>query len=236
MPNFVQGTGQQTLLSTTNVLAFLSNNAAGNLLVLGSENDGATTVSGVTDSQGNTWVKATATPHNFSTKSCELWYAANCKAGPNTVTATYGSAKDSAICIAEYSGAIPASPLDKVAAGKATDGSPTTSPDSGNTTTTAQARELLIGVCGSFAGAGQTYTAGSGWTKDVEIKGSTLDMAIESQTVAATGAYDATWTLGTSDQWGCCIATFKLAVSKPFLPGFHSSSVRASRRVMPACH
>jgi hypothetical protein len=214
--SFIQGVGQEVSAGTSNAVAFASNNTAANLLVVGTTNDGAgPVVSTVTDSQGNTWARATSITHQFNTKDTEVWYALNCRAGANTVTVAYSGTCNSNIIIAEYSAAPGIVGLDQVAASKSADGTPSTALSSGNTPTTTQPSELLIGFgADDNQVAGQTYTAGAGFTKDVTQVGTHHACAMESQTVAATGAYAATFTLGTTDQWACLIGTFAM----PFIP------------------
>src|SRR5690349_14526835 len=74
-PPFLQAATQYQSGTATNVLAFRTAITYGSLLILGSENDASVVISGVADSQGNAWSRATSILHNFSTKDCELWYA-----------------------------------------------------------------------------------------------------------------------------------------------------------------
>jgi hypothetical protein len=101
---FVQTNGKTGLAS--NVISFLSNNVSGNILVaafflFGTSPD----VSLVVDTQLNTWVRGPTTVRIAGT-ALSVWYALNCKAGANTVTATItgGASASNVAQIAEYSG------------------------------------------------------------------------------------------------------------------------------------
>src|SRR5688572_12742769 len=105
MPTHVQSTGAQA----TSV-AFGSNNTAGNLLICVS-GSGAD-ITGVTDTQGNTWVKRSGQYNAGNLVSCYIWEAKNCAAGANTVSlsGTFGGGFDG-LAIAEFSGADTAAPF-----------------------------------------------------------------------------------------------------------------------------
>lgn len=101
-------------------LAYTSNNTAGNLLVAHFHiNTGGSGVpTSVTDTRGNTWVMAGKSGKegdngkgggNGSLQ--QVWYAANCAAGANTVTANGVTAGSFELSVEEYSGAATSSPL-----------------------------------------------------------------------------------------------------------------------------
>src|SRR6266403_290730 len=113
MSSFVQGNSATSGGTQTNIVsaAFSSNNAAGNFLVCAvryfviSIGGGIT---GVTDSQGNTWVRANGSYQDGASDFVSSWYATNCKAGANTVTFTGGSSSAfPRICIAVYRTTLP---------------------------------------------------------------------------------------------------------------------------------
>jgi hypothetical protein len=106
----------------------------------------------------------------------------------------------------EYAGLASASWLDKTAGATGT----STSPSSGATATTTVASEVLVGVV--CAGNAPTWTPGTGYTtiEEFDINGAKI-YAAEDQVVLATGAYSATGTLGTSQDWAAVIATYKAA-------------------------
>src|SRR5919201_4648548 len=91
-------------------LAFSSANTAGNLLVCWAEWNDTTSNPTISDKQSNTWTAVGVLRSTAGTAvSIQIWYAANCKAGSNTVTTTFAS--DIGITIAEWSGVATSSPL-----------------------------------------------------------------------------------------------------------------------------
>ncbi len=93
--------------STSPAAAFGSNNTAGNLLAAIIQQMGAVgAVTSVTDTQGNTWSKAPGgvSSNATSNQRTEVWYAPNCAAGANTVTATIPVSDQWAITVVEVSG------------------------------------------------------------------------------------------------------------------------------------
>ena len=118
---FVQGAGKPETTAASTTLSFGSNNTAGNMLVL-VWRDLYTSATGgqtVSDSQGNTWVQAFATPRSSGGSGGYddqwfVYYAPNCKAGANTVTVASTSATVKEYYIGEYSGLDPNLPLDAI--------------------------------------------------------------------------------------------------------------------------
>src|SRR2546426_549642 len=135
---YVQGAGSfSNAAGNTIAQFFASNNAAGNLIVLvvsWGSNDAVST----TDSQGNVYSVATTIYDPLQNQSLAILYAANVKAGANTVTATFGSGTPvyRRLAVHEYSGIAAANPLDVTAMNTANG---VTTPDavtSGSATTT----------------------------------------------------------------------------------------------------
>ena len=174
---------------------------AGNLNVVAvGWNDATSTVSGVTDSRGNSYALAIG-PTTGTGLRQSIYYAKNIVAGSNTVTVTFNQAAAYVdVRVLEYSGLDPANPLDKTA-GAAGNG---TSASSGAATTTA-GNELIVG-------AGMTTTkftgAGSGFVTRL-ITSPDADLA-EDETVSTTGSYSATAPV-TSSSWVMQMATFAAA-------------------------
>ena len=161
-------------------------------------NDTTSTVSGITDTRGNTYVLAIG-PTTGTGLRQSIYYAKNIVAGSNTVTVTFSKAAAFVdVRVLEYSGLDTANPLDQTAGAV---GSGTTA-SSGAVTTTA-ANELIFG-------AGMTISrftaAGSGFISRI-ITSPDADIA-EDRTVAATGSYSATAPNSTSN-WVMQVATFK---------------------------
>src|SRR6266496_4391487 len=96
--------------STTVAATFPGNTVTGNLIVV-CINGGTNAVSGVTDSDGNTYVAADTGDLTYS--DCEIWYAANITGGTTpTVTVTNAAAQASTVQIYEIVGADQSSPFD----------------------------------------------------------------------------------------------------------------------------
>lgn len=117
--SLLQSTSVSSGAVNTGNLAFLSNNTAGSLLTCCIRYGPANATVGVTDSQGNTWVKADDL--QATNQGVFLFYAKNCAAGANTVTVTgSGTATSMRIAIGEYSGADTVAPLDVTTTATAT--------------------------------------------------------------------------------------------------------------------
>jgi hypothetical protein len=209
---FVQARGCAVSSGTSQNCAFTSNVGSGNLLVVGVYYESTTiTVSSVTDSRSTSY---TATPSSPVTNSTQpqrqyVYYGIAPSGGANTVSVTLSA---SACCfnivLAEYSGIDASSPLDQHATAQ---GSGTTLTTASVTTT--QADELLVGI-GSHWNTSTAFTAGSGYAK--RVQNNTSDsMALEDQIVAATGSYNASFTVNLTNTWLMAIATFKAAGGAP---------------------
>jgi hypothetical protein len=171
---------------------------AGNLnIVAVGWNDTTSTVSSISDSQGNTYTLAIG-PTTGTGLRQSIYYAPNIRGGSNTVTVTFNQAAIWVdVRVLEYSGLSTTSPLD-VTAGAAGTG---TSASSGAATTTV-ANELI------FAAGMTTATfksAGTGFVSRI-ITSPDADIA-EDQVVTSTGSYNAT-APSTSGSWVMQIATF----------------------------
>jgi hypothetical protein len=191
-------------------LAFTSNNTAGNLLILAVGAGGA--VTGVSDTRGNTWVKAV----NYDESSTillatEIWYAENCAGGANTVSYTGGFSSFEYMGIAEYSGVATSSSLDKTQKARWPDPVQSSAADSGATATTAQSAELLIGAIGNESS--RTATWGGSFTERQDGLGTSRGLTLADRIVSSTGAYSATATLSGVCSWQSLIATFKAAAA-----------------------
>ena len=108
-------------------------------------NDSTTTVSAVTDSKGNVYLRAVGPTAVSGLLSQSIYYAKNivaAAAGTNTVTVTFSDAAAYPdIRVLEYSGADPNNPVDVTAANT---GSNATSSSAAVTTT--NATDLLFGA------------------------------------------------------------------------------------------
>lgn len=198
--------------SVTNVAAtpaniIMGSTKAGSLLIVATAwglGSPANPVTGVSDG-GDTFTKLFDTPAGNVTVT--FWYAFNvvARATP-TVAVAFNDASSnlSAIC-REYSGISTSSPLDKSIS---TTGAGT-SASSGNSAIISRGNELIVGVFGDDFGAGQSYTAGSGFGNATTISNiNSNNVALEDQITSTAKAYAATATLSSAN-WFAGIATFK---------------------------
>jgi hypothetical protein len=161
-------------------------------------NDTTSTVTAVTDRQGNTYTLAIG-PTSGAGLRQSLYYAKSIAAGSNTVTVTFNRAAAFVdVRALEYSGLDTVSPLDKTAGAAGTGSSAT----SGAATTTS-ANELIFGAgmtSKSTTGAGAGFVSRIITTPDSDIA--------EDSVVSVTGSYSATAKV-TSSNWVMQMATFK---------------------------
>jgi hypothetical protein len=184
-PAYTQGAVATTNAgSSTMALAFGANATAGNLIVAAIAWQGNGTMS-MTDSQGNVYSVATASYDAANGQSLGIVYAANVKAGPTTLTASFGGAAPTLqrLEIHEYTGIATANSLDATAVNNAdgtttadavTSGSAATTvippASNGSHTLTAQARDAAGNTAMSAA---VTVTVGNGDTTPPVISGVT---------------------------------------------------------------
>lgn len=206
--NFVPST-------TTLVIAMGSNTTAGNTLVLTDYGSSGSSVTGVTDTQSNTWHKATELVEvaGCGSRNFSIWYTENISGAADTITITwsFNSVFLEAI-ISEYSGLKTSSSLDQVANNSNCTGAGGDPTDSGTTGTTADANEFIIGAVGSV-----DYVPSSAGTGYSDLKKSTSGNStacLESKAVSSTGTQQAAFNTGHSDErYLSGIATFKLAAA-----------------------
>ncbi|MGD0048969.1 MAG: IPT/TIG domain-containing protein [Bryobacteraceae bacterium] len=198
---------------TTVKVTYTTAQAAGDLNVVAAGwNDSKAVVSAVTDSKGNTYVRAVGPTVQSGYASQSIYYAKNivsAAAGTNAVTVTFASAATSAdIRIVEYSGADPGNPVDVAVAS-----SGTSATSSSGAVTTTNATDLLFG-----ANLVQTSTTGpcGGFTKRL-LTTPDGDIA-EDRMLAATGSYSATGPLSPSGPWIMQMVAFRTASGGTALP------------------
>ena len=160
----------------------------------------------VSDSNGNTYKKASQLGFTASAVTIALYYAENIKVGANTVTVSMSVSGPLRFAISEYSGVATTNSLD-VTAG-ATNVS--TAASSGNATTTANG-DLLFGTASTADSV--TWTAGAGYTiRDQVPAPPNAKFITEDQIQASGGSASASATLGASGNWGMILASFKPGV------------------------
>jgi len=165
----------------------------------------AATVTGVTDSAGNTWVKATSVVSG-SLSDGEVWYAANATSD-TSVTATVSVSSAVAFTVIEVAGAAAATPLDQTA----TKSGSSTAPSVGPTSPTTQANEIVIADIGWNTSLTVTGQSAGYVTTQVEQSKVSSDNSGEQaawQILSATGTPTYAATLSGSVAWTGVIATF----------------------------
>lgn len=171
------GSGNQTSVTVT-----LPNTQAGNMVaVVVTGNTSGSDVSSVADTVNTYAVMGTRVQNNSGPVWGKGYYAKNIAGGSLTITVTLGSTFATDVRAYEWQGLDTASPLDQATGAT---GSSTTQ-SSGNVTTT-QARELILGYCGT---AGGPAVQGSGFTL-LQVTSPNTD-ADEFKIVFATGSTNA---------------------------------------------
>lgn len=198
-------TANGTAGSGSTAVPFSNNTVTGNtIIVFVASSTGVTgNVSGVTDSQGNAYLKAGASDGDVI--DFEIWYSAGITGGITpTVTVAYTNGLSSSSVMArEYWGLyIPSqNPFDTFTG---------TSGGSGNAAsgniTLKQNIELLVGI--AVCASSVTISAGAGFSNFATNTMITTQLAIEDQFVTSGGIQQATFTLSTNSGWGCGIASF----------------------------
>jgi hypothetical protein len=173
--------------------AFTSNNTKGNFLVAAFQgNVGGSSV--VTDSNKNNWILASSQITTAGTSYTQIWFAANCSAGANTVATTNS---ESLLVIAEYSG-VQGVPLAQTGTGSG-------SSENYSVPVTIQAPyALLIGVVANDTGS-VTDTVSGSFTDEANAGGVVF---LADQIVSLPGTYTYGGTLSSSSQFAACVAVF----------------------------
>jgi hypothetical protein len=192
----------------------LGTTVAGQLIVITISDDsaGATSVTSVTDSFGNTYTKVPIAAGTNSvllnSSSTQMWYAvlAVGKAGAShTVTVNWSTAATGRVTVAaQYFNGFTGTPTLDQKLG-ATGTSTTASPGTTGTLTTAN--ELVV-VGAGHASTTSAFTAGAGMTNLSTQNVANAAVGQVSKVVAATTAVTGTLTIAASRAWGAIIATF----------------------------
>jgi hypothetical protein len=206
---FVQASGSTDDTSAGTITqAFTSNNLGGSLIVVAvTWGDNPAPNIRAADGQGNTYVVATNDFDSGARQGLAILYAPNVKAGPNTVTVTFGvNGGYRRIIASEYSGVATTSPLDVTAKNK---GNATTAAN--NVTSTAASTStsggLIFGVGMVDSGQFPTISAGTGFTRRATLNG--MDIATEDAIQGSAGPVAATFTLSSANIYLAQMAAFK---------------------------
>jgi len=192
-------------------ITFDSDNTAGNFIVCGVNIYLLDTVVGVSDTRGNTYTLLLGPITGLGGISLTIYYAENIGAGANTVTADINANNGwNQLTCGEYSGVATSGSADKSASAV---NDATVDWTSGNTATTTQNDELIIGFGGSQNNAPASWTAGTSFTIRQQQSASNAGSFLEDRIVSSTGAYAATATANASSSGIVGIATFKAAAA-----------------------
>jgi hypothetical protein len=190
--------------------------ALGNTVIVTFAMDPATGTVSCADTKGNTYTKDADVQNGTSgsgTGVRTVVFSApitTALVSGNTITVTFPSVTAKAVSANEFSGLVSAA-LDKTATATGA----TTSMSSGNSASTAQANELLIGAFGvedkaAIFTAGSSFTALSAGTSNGSGGAATnIQLFPEYRVVSASAVYAATGTLGTGMNWAAALATYK---------------------------
>jgi hypothetical protein len=201
-----------TSVSTTLTAPTTTASGSGDLLVAAIKVRDTTslpTVTGVTDSASNKWVRAAAVTQGTQADG-EIWYVTGA-ASVSNVTVTVTGASALALTVLDVAGASP-TPLDKTAVLSGSSATPST----GTTTATAQPNEIAVGGIG-WSGTATPSGQTAGYTPTAVRQSTASGAATGEQaawkilTAAGTQTYGAA--LSSSMAWTGAIATFKVGTS-----------------------
>lgn len=193
-PAFAQwshGAGSDTSISGgTTCVSNAFSATSGDLLVAFVFDGANVTWSGVTDAPGgNTWHQATGAAVNNGAGSLDIWYAYNITGNASdVVTATHSAGGSCSMAVRDYhytGGSLSVDPFD---VGANHTSFATSSPITSNSFTTSAAGDLIVAIGGNGNGNG-TWTAGSGFTLD--LNEAVQDVQTQDQFSGASGAQTA---------------------------------------------
>lgn len=199
-----QATGDVTAAGTNQsyTITLGSTPTNGNTLIacLLANNSSSITVSSVS-STGATWTRLVQrTTQAGDSNEAEIWGAFGVSGAGTVITVTM-SGTNTGRCsgnVQEWSGPLTSGQPDTTGTDFNTS---STTPDSGNLVT-GNANDVLIACCQDFSLTAKSLTS-SGWTTLTSIDA----IGVAYQIVAATGTYQATWSMGTAHSWsGCGVA------------------------------
>lgn len=183
--------------------AYASNNKLGSLLTLVcSYYDSPTVTVFASDSNSNTYTALTSLMA-VGNLHMQVFYAANAKAGANTVQCTYSSGMAfNGLTASEYTGVLRSSPLDVSAASS---GSSLSAASGSATTTTA---DLIIGFMNNAGVTAQTSTGGL----TMRLSDTGTGYATQDGLQLTAGPQGAAFSItGSGPSWICVMGAFKIA-------------------------
>jgi hypothetical protein len=206
----VQHASRDAGTTRSSTLAFPSSNTAGNFIAVVIRAGKTGQLFTVTDSRGNTYLKAMQFNETIDSTTLGIFYAENIAGGANTITVSDTISGTMRFGILEYSGVAMANSLDGAAVASQGTGA---SLNSGIITTTASGDLVLAGM--STANAAN-FTAGSGYLpRDFVPAEPNTKLLVEDRIQSVAGNISANASLGTSDNWGAVAAAFKSGATVP---------------------
>jgi len=173
----------------------------------------AATVTGVTDSAGNTWAKATSVLQGTPNDG-EIWYVANA-ISDTSVTVAVSAAAAVTFTVVEVSGAATTAVLDRTVTASGS----STAPAVGPSATTTQANEIVIADIGwntSLTPTGQSSSYTVTAAEQSSVSGDNSGEQAAYQILSATGAQTYAAGIGSpAPAWTGTIATFYLGSGAP---------------------
>jgi hypothetical protein len=185
-------------------VGFPQNNTAGDLIVAFVRMSTTTQTVSVSDTNGNVYQDAVSQVQDTDGHQTHIFFVASIRGGANTVTASFSSTNNHPfIAVYEYHGV---TALDKTSGAEGSN----STPNSGTTATTTSANELVFSGLGLPSSSSVSVTAGS--TFRLEQQDSTAGRsraASEDAAVTTTGSASGTFSVNSSTNWTCIVATFK---------------------------
>ena len=207
-PRLVQATGAtETATATSLKGTFPAPSTAGNLLVLeaGVYTGATNTITSVTDSAGNTWIKIGAFYVSGHNSDGEMWYSPNAKS-VTTVTVTMNSAASVAFEVQEFAGIAKVNPLD-VSAGTSNTG---TTAGSGSVTP-GGTNELVVGFVAGHGNTQPIAVTSPGYTTQPQqtTTGTITTVVSGYRVLASPSAQTFSGSFSSAMYWAAGIAVFK---------------------------
>ena len=232
---YIQGVSSANDASATTTSVALPGNAGtGDLIVVAiSWDTSGSAQPTVSDSQGNTFALATTSNNSATFQALAVYYAANIKGGPDTVSVTLSpSAGYRRLEVQEYSGIATANPVDVTAQNINQNGDTTTDGVTSTSASTTMSGDLIFGVATQDSGT-DTISAGSGFAQRLVVNnGSDNPMLTEDLVQSAAGSVAATFTLSAPGSYQAQMVAFKAAGNAgPYAPPMINSSNSATGTV-----
>lgn len=184
---------------TGHVIAFGSNNTAGNTIIVCGRAGGAGTFS-VTDTRSNTYTERIHRDQLDDGSVLFCFTATNVAAGANTVSISYGGASvTSRSAIMEYSGLNTSSLFDKQTSNQSGSGTSTT-PTISSAQTPTQAESLCLAIVTLGGIGGGTITAGASYTL-LDVNSAASRLGVEERILAASSSQAPSFSVSVADSY-----------------------------------